>query len=323
MGIFGSRRRNRREAAEWVARLGGGAGESDHAAFRAWYEADPRNAEAYDRMAAIWSASSQLSKPTAADVAEGGGPSHRLAYAIAASLLLMAAAALLLLRGSFFGTERQGPDVYATSHGELRQIVLPDGSRVMLDAGSRIEVAFSEAERRLVLRDGRARFAVAHEARPFIVQAGASQVVATGTLFDVSLLDHRLSVVLLEGRVEVRQARGSAPPTVRRLEAGNRLVVQGEGAPVSTSASRGDTSWARHMLEFDDVPLGEAVETANRYSQVQIRLADAEIGRLRVTGAYRAGDAAGLARSLAAAFDLELRAGPDGNLTLSRRPPAR
>lgn len=323
MGIFGSRRRIRREAAEWVARLGGGAGEGDHAAFRVWYAADPRNAEAYDRMAAIWSASGQLSKPTAGNAEERGGRSYRFAFAAAASLLALAAAALLLLRGPFFGAGPQTPAAYATSRGELRQLVLPDGSRVMLDSGSRIEVAFSAAERRLVLREGRARFSVAHEARPFIVQAGADQVVATGTLFDVSLLDHRLSVVLLQGRVEVRQGRGSAPPTVRRLEAGNRLVVQGAGAPVSAPASRGDTSWARRMLEFDDVPLGEAVATANRYSQIQIRLADAGIGRLRVTGAYRAGDATGLARSLAAAFDLELRSDPDGNLTLSRRAPAR
>ena len=323
MGIFGSRTRIRREAAEWVARLGGGAGESDHAAFRAWYAADPRNAQAYDRMAAIWSASGQLPKPTAGKVEERDGRSYKFAFAVAASVLALAAAALLLLRGPFFGTGTQAPAVYATSRGELRQLVLPDGSGVMLDAGSRIEIAFSAAERRLVLREGRARFAVAHEARPFIVQAGADQVVATGTLFDVSLLDDRLSVVLLEGRVEVRQGRGSAPPTVRRLEAGNRLVAQGGGAPVSAPASRGDTSWARRMLEFDDVPLGEAVETANRYSRVQIRLGDAGIGTLRVTGAYRAGDAAGLARSLAAAFDLELRTDPDGNLTLSRRAPAR
>ena len=323
MGIFRSGRRIRREAAEWVARLGGGADESEHAAFRTWYETDRRNAEAYDRMAALWSASGQLSRPAAAEIGERGGRSYRFAYAIAASVLVLAAVALLLLRGPSFGTGAQPPVSYATSHGELRQIALPDGSRVMLDAGSSIEVAFSDGERRLVLREGRARFAVAHEARPFIVQAGANQVVATGTLFDVSLLENRLSVVLLEGTVEVRQLRGSTPPTVRRMEAGRRLVVQGENPPVSAPAASADTSWARRMLEFDDVPLGEAVETANRYSRVQIRLADDRIASLRVTGAYRAGDAAGLARSLAAAFDLELRTDPDGNLMLSRRAPAR
>lgn len=319
MWIFGSRQRIRREAAEWVARLGGGAGESDHAAFRAWYDADRRNAEAYDRMAAIWSASGQLPMPAPVETGVRTAANRRLAYAVAASVLALAAAALLLMRGPMLGGGTEPAVTYATASGELRQIVLPDGSRVMLDAGSRIELGFSEAERRIVLGEGRARFSVAHEARPFIVQAGPNQVVATGTVFDVSLLNGRLSVVLLEGSVELRQARGPAPPAVHRLTAGRRLVVQGENMPVGAPAARGDTSWARRMLEFDDVPLGEAVETANRYSRVQIRLADDGIRNLRVTGAYRAGDAAGLARSLAAAFDLELTTEPDGTLTLGRR----
>ena len=53
-----------------------------------------------------------------------------------------------------------------------------------------------------------------------------------------------------------------------------------------------------------------------------LALADA-VRRLRVTGAYRAGDAAGLARGLAAAFNLDVRTDADGNLSLSLRIPAR
>jgi transmembrane sensor len=193
----------------------------------------------------------------------------------------------------------------------------------MLDAGSRVEIAFSAAERRLFLREGRARFSVAHEARPFIVQAGQDQVVATGTVFDVSVLDNRLSVVLLEGSVEIRQSRGPAPPAVRRLMAGHRLVLEERGEAATAPIARGDTSWANRMLEFDDLPLGQAVEMANRYSVTQIRVEEDAVRRLRVTGAYRAGDAAGLARGLAAAFDLRLSTDPDGNPRLSREAPAR
>jgi transmembrane sensor len=322
MSFFHSGRRVRREAALWVARLGGGTGEQDHVAFRAWYEADRRNAEAYDRMAAIWSASGQL--PKAAPEARGAAaPGRRdFVYAVAASILAIAAIAFML-RGGMSGAGSEPPVSYATSRGELREVALPDGSRVVLDAGSRIELAFSAAERRLFLREGRARFSVAHEARPFIVQAGQDQVVATGTVFDVSLLDHRLSVVLLEGTVEIRRSRGPTAPSVRRLTAGHRLVLQGQGEPATTPMARGDTSWASRMLEFDDIALGQVVEMANRYSSTQIRVEDEAVRGLRVTGAYRAGDAAGLARGLAAAFGLRLSTDPDGNLRLSRGAPAR
>lgn len=323
MWIFRSRRRIRREAAEWVARLGGGAGESDHVAFRAWYDADPRHGEAYDRMAAIWSAAGKLDRPHSVGRATGSVGRHGFAYAVAASVLALVAVALLLTRGPSPADPSGPAPVYATSRGEIRQVELPDGSRVMLDAGSRLELAFSDAERRLVLREGRARFSVAHERRPFIVQAGTDQVVATGTVFDVSLLESRLSVVLIEGSVEVRQSGQSGPPTVHRLTAGRRLVVQGDSPPASAPSARGDISWADRMLEFDDTPLGQAIGSANRYSRVQIRVEGDGIGSLRVTGAYRAGDAAGLAQSLAAAFDLDLRTAPDGTITLSRRAPGR
>lgn len=323
MIFFSKRERIRREAANWVARLGGGADESEHTAFRAWYAADDRHAEAYDRMAAIWSASGRLPPSSVAEV-EANRPGRRhpaFAYALAASLIVLAAAAFLLTRGSQPVEPGASAITYATARGELREVSLPDGSRLLLDAGSRIELRFTGAERRLLLREGRARFTVAHEPRPFIVEAGLSQVVATGTVFDVSLLGDRLAVVLLEGSVEVRRARANGPAEVRRLTAGNRIVVEREREPVVGRAGRGDLAWPRRMLEFDDVPLGEAVDIANRYSRSQIRIADDEVRRLRVTGAYRAGDVAGLARSLAAAFDLHVETGAAGNMTLSARRP--
>jgi transmembrane sensor len=49
---------------------------------------------------------------------------------------------------------------------------------------------------------------------------------------------------------------------------------------------------------------------------VQLTLGDERIGDLRVSGAYRAGDVSGFARSLAAAFHLRLDARPDGTLVL-------
>jgi transmembrane sensor len=72
------------------------------------------------------------------------------------------------------------------------------------------------------------------------------------------------------------------------------------------------------MLQFDGTPLAEAVALANRYSERQIILAG-NLNALRVTGAFRAGDTAGLAKALAAALSLSLQQRADGNLILSRR----
>ena len=70
------------------------------------------------------------------------------------------------------------------------------------------------------------------------------------------------------------------------------------------------------MLEFDNATLSEAAAIMNRYSAVKLKLGDPSIAALRVSGAYRAGDTAGFARSLAAAFGLALRTQADGQLLL-------
>ena len=320
MGIFRTRGRIRREAADWAARLGAGANEEEHDAFRRWYQSDQRRAEAYDRIAAIWSAAGRIPASSTERIVEepARSPPRRLGYAMAACLVAGIALVSILLLASPWDqkTGRQETLSFASAIGEIRQFALPDGSRLVLDSGSRVEARLTSSERLLTLREGRARFIVAHESRPFIVSAASNQVIATGTVFDVSLLRNRFAVVLLQGSVEVRQ-HGGDQGSVRRLRAGQRFVIDGAAPPVSQRATRGETLWPSHMLEFDDTPLEEAVALVNRYSRVQLRLGDERIGGLRVSGAYRAGDVAGFARSLARAFNLRLETRPDGTLLLT------
>ena len=322
MAFFRTSGRISREAADWLARLGAGADDESHAAFRRWYEADRRHAEAYDRMAAIWSGASRVSAPPAAaaiDETVRRLPRRSFGLAIAACFVGGIALISVLLFGARWLPDpaSEQPQTFATAIGEIREIALPEGSRLVLDSGSRVEARFTTSERVLTLTEGRARFIVAHESRPFIVRAASNEVVATGTIFDVSLIQSRLAVVLIEGSVEVRQRRGGRDGGGQRLEAGQRLVISGgEAAGVRRPVSRGETLWPTRMLEFDDTPLQEAVALVNRYSRVQVSLGDARIGDLRVSGAYRAGDVIGFARSLAAAFSLRLEPQPDGNLLL-------
>ncbi|MEI9850127.1 MAG: FecR domain-containing protein [Sphingomonas sp.] len=132
-------------------------------------------------------------------------------YAVAASLVAVIAIGAMLLLSPMRdgGAPVPGAAVVATELaspvGTIRRVTLDDGSVVTLDTGTRLEVAFTQGERRLRLLAGRARFEVAHDAgRPFIVAAGDGEVVATGTIFDVSLVGARPRVRLIQGSVEVR-----------------------------------------------------------------------------------------------------------------------
>lgn len=313
------------EAAAWLARMRGPDRERHRGAFEAWRHSSPAHARAYDEASEIFEASSVLRQGDVAkrrELPSAARRGWRVGYALAAAVVLVALISAVFLSGArTLVTPR--PDgwsaQYATAAGETRQIELPDGSHMTLWGGSAADVAFNDAERRITLRSGHGRFAVAHEQRPFRVAAGPAEVVAHGTLFDVSLSGGRARVELIEGSVEVSYSAphpGNSGRRVRRLQPGQQFVVgdplQSQRAPASAPQARP----ASAMLQFDGTPLADAVAEANRHGGSMIRLADPSIGTLRVTGAFRAGDADGLATALAAAFRLRIERLSDGTLVL-------
>src|SRR3546814_16085472 len=91
--------------------------------------------------------------------------------------------------------------------GERRTVRLADGTAITLNTDSAVRVGYV-ADRRLVrLLRGQALFEVAKDPhRPFVVQAGAKQITALGTIFEVRLLDSaRMTVPLVEGKFVVAQ----------------------------------------------------------------------------------------------------------------------
>ena len=312
-----SSRRIRREAADWVAQRKGNPQPAAEEAFQRWYRESDRQAEAYDRMAAIWDAAGRTSAPADREPLNDNARSVTGRVAIAASLLgILVAGALVLAAGRGASTEPR-PLLLASAIGEVVPYRLADGSEVVLDTASRLEVRYSPTRRRLVLLSGRARFAVADDARPFAVAVAGHEVVATGTTFEVSLIGAEPAVRLIEGSLEIRGVGWRSGARQARLNAGDDVVLVRSGPPRRSKARSSDSAWTRHMLEFDATPLGEAIALANRYSTTQIRLADSEMALRRVSGAYRVGDAAAFARSIAVAFGLQANAQPDGAIVLA------
>jgi transmembrane sensor len=179
---------------------------------------------------------------------------------------------------------------YASANGKIREITLPDGSRVTLDAGSQIRGRFEAQSRTLELVRGRAYFDVKHDAsKPFAVTAGSHRIVALGTRFDVDLLIAGLRVALEQGRVAIASSTKGAKQVV--LEPGQQFVEGNETAAVRTLDSAEASNWRRGLIDIDDLPLSAAAAEINRYTTLPIVIRDPNVARLHVTGQFRAGDA--------------------------------
>lgn len=310
------------EAHAWVARLHGEPSARDRSEFERWYALDPLHREAYDRVAADWKNSYGLIAQTSAGRSRAGIPAPSQtprsfqAAAATACLAILLAVSLLLFRP---GTETAArAEVIATGIGEIRTVTLPDDTRLTLDTGTRVAVRFSDEERRVELQEGRARFAVRDASRPFVVEANGGEIVGSATVFDVRLAPGGATVALIEGEVAVQgPATGAAMSEQRQLQVGERVIVHSQGGLEEVvPASRAELSWPSGLLEFRNTPISAAVAEANRYSSRRIVIDDPAIAPMRVTGTYRAGDTAGLARSLAAAFSLRTEEMPGGHILL-------
>lgn len=207
--------------------------------------------------------------------------------------------------------------------GEVRELRLDDGTLVTLDTGTVLRVHLSAAERIINLTHGRARFMVAHDAaRPFIVLAGGNEVVATGTIFDVSYR-RQMVVHLLQGSVEVRLSgwRQSADPKFHlRLRPGEQLsFARGQTrAPSVMSARPSDEQWISGVKSLDDVPISELIAEANTYSDTQIILADPSFGSRNIVAEIHIRDIEAVAEAIATFLEAKIDRSQPGKLIIRK-----
>ena len=312
----------RKEAADWYARLRGATlTELEAARFQAWLAGPPAHRQEFERLGELWAQLEGLARSpeilgirreVAAEPPKDVGSRVSRRAVLGWSMAAGVAGAAALLGSQYIAVS----ETYATGIGELRSVTLRDGSTVMLNTASEVRVRFSGRKREIELASGQAHFEVAKDAsRPFIVRAGAGEVVAVGTVFDVYQRANDIVVTLIEGRVDVTadQARLVLTP-------GEQVTYGAPGrAPVREAADlRRVSAWRSRKLEFRETPLAEAIAEANRYSRVRIELRDAGLADARISGVFDAGRNDSLASALRAYFGLTMeRVGEDRILLTS------
>lgn len=213
-------------------------------------------------------------------------------------LWLAAACITLLLAGagwwwtSVFSQPGQSPfitgQVYESPAGQRRQFQLPDGSSVILNASSRLEVSndFNSTSRRLQLR-GQAFFQVAHNAhKPFIVESGSFSTTALGTAFYVNARDAAIgySVNLLEGKVQLKNKDGV---TDVLLPGEQGTWKNGERQFAKTGFDSNYLNrWVSGVLAFQRAEAGQAFSLLEQWYGVSILDQRKQPRHIVITGDY-------------------------------------
>ena len=318
------------QAEAWLAYLRGPEDPDRQEAFNRWIVGAPEHRRALERAAGAFDGAEILKRSGKFGTgARENGRKTRSKPLIMTGLAAAAALAIVVAGTLSLSPSNRGRPTAIVSgsieanHGKIRTIRLADGSTVTLDADSRVDIALTGAERRLRLLAGRARFQVAHEDRPFIVEASNGTVTARGTIFDVTLDGPAgVTVQLIEGKVDVAttgtsRTRDNQPP-VHKLVAGEAVSYRADSvAPVSVP-SPGTTDWPRGFAEFRRISLGELIAQANRYAERPLVLDDPTLAEINVAGRFRLTDTEHLANRIAELSNLSVRKAPDG-IHLDRR----
>lgn len=159
-----------------------------------------------------------------------------------------------------------------TGRGNQYQLILPDGSRVWLNAASSITypTAFAGSERKIAIT-GEAYFEIAKdEMHPFIVEKNEMRIQVLGTHFNVNTYDDEdaLKTTLLEGSVKV--AKGSESSILRP---GQQAILSRDNGPIKV-VDHPDIdevmAWRNGAFKFNDATIESIMRQMARWYDVEV-----------------------------------------------------
>lgn len=296
--------------------------EAEREAICRWIDSNPAHAIAFARAEAAWECAERL-KASAQDhpdltdpqpvVIQPTGISNRMLAAAMIAMFVFLAAVGVTIR------TLNDVDKYSTEIGEVKDVVLDDGSRMHLNSGTTAEVRYTDTGRKVHIVRGEASFDVAHDkARPFDVEAQSAMIRAVGTAFNVRMRQTLVELTVTQGTVQVR----SGPATPHRVGAGSGAVIRPRTillTHLGKNVIDQRMAWREKMVELDGETIDQAVAEFNRYRTQPMLIGDARVSAMRIGGRFRTTDSKEFLAALQVSLPIRAVTGQDGSIMLLYR----
>lgn len=191
-----------------------------------------------------------------------------------------------------------------TRYGTRSFLQLPDGSKLWLNAGSKVKYIEGFAGGRVLTLTGEAFFDVRHDpAHPFIIHTGKLDIRVLGTSFNLKAYpnDSTVETTLIDGKVEIDfQDKGRESIVLKPRE---KVVIplrearlaQAGGAPVDRRTVRPDptyqtlieTSWVEDKLIFRNETFSDVSMRLERWYNIHFSFEDKRYLQDRLTGYFK------------------------------------
>ncbi|MBO1112212.1 FecR domain-containing protein [Bordetella petrii] len=274
-----------REAADWAVTLHYDTPtDAERQAFDRWRRLSPAHEAAWTRAQAVFRTFEQMPANIGKDALKRLEHCHgrRRALRMLGLVLLAAPAGWLAWRHTPW--QEWTADLRAAT-GEQKSVTLADGTRLVLNTATAVDVAFTATERRLALVAGEIFITTEQDPsptpRPFIVRTVQGSLRPLGTRFNVRRLDGSTRVTVFEGAVEVRPA-ASTQATI--VHAGEQMAFTAGALQAVQPADDNAILWKRGMLLAKDMRLGDVIAELARYRPGVLRC-DPAVADMLTSGA--------------------------------------
>jgi ferric-dicitrate binding protein FerR (iron transport regulator) len=181
----------------------------------------------------------------------------------------------------------------STNYGETKEVMLPDGSTVVLNANSniRFDSEWESGEQREVWLTGEAFFSVRKKSEAntpikFVVHTQDLQVEVLGTEFTVSKRDLSTRVTLNSGKIKLGlNARKETEPIL--MEPGEQVVFSSEKEQLVQTRVKPElySSWARQVWILENTPLDRVAQMIEETFGMKVIIkAESGIAQEKMTG---------------------------------------
>ncbi|CAN5667875.1 FecR family protein [soil metagenome] len=305
-----------RRAVEWLVEL-----QSDPASdalrreWSHWRMADPLHEQAWQRIESVNGRFAGLGAPATAMVAQAALTPRR---SVRRRQAVQTLALVFFAGGTAWTLQRHTPwrewtaDL-RTGPGDRRSLTLEDGTQLVLNTRTAVDLRYGDTERRLRLLAGELLVDSGTDARerPLLVETAQGEVLAMGTRFVVrqdeaigdEAADTQVSVFDGAVRLVPRADRGAdlVVPAGKQSHFSGRAV-----APPTPVVEDCAAAWVDGMLVARGMRLDDFLAELGRYSTCPLRC-DPAVAQMRVSGTYPLADVGKVLDTVAATLSLEVQ----------------
>ncbi|MFU8927869.1 FecR family protein [Acinetobacter puyangensis] len=235
-------------------------------------------------------------------------------------LILILACGSIITSTVYFTNQQALLADYRTPYGEQRHITLEDGSRLILNSKTAIDVKYTAQNRQIILHYGEIFIQTGKETnqnhRPFTVLGKHGTIQALGTQFDMRQQQQQTSVAVIEHAVKINTAASQQQHIVA---AGQQVYFDQNQIQGQQAIQPQDLMWHKGLLVANQTPLKVfAQQIENNYGR-SIKVAK-DCENILISGTYPADHLERLLNALAETYPVQLDQNWFGNkITIKKK----